>query len=144
MTSNNTPSGQVIASYTFTDLSFAPYKAFDNNSATTWLANSNKTNEYIGYEFSSNIKVKKATLLCTSSGGKYGDYTIQGYDGNDWIDISDSYTYTSAMSNTIQTSYITSNNYFQKFRILFSNVIRVANQGSLGIVQVQFYGRPQT
>ena len=82
MTSTTTPSGEVMA-YGSTNPSNLPYKAFDGTSSHGYIANA--VGNGIGYQFTSNVSIKKAFVK------PYWDsetYKIQvSSDNNTWYDV---------------------------------------------------------
>ena len=145
MTSATAPSGTVSASNNVSDAGLGGYafKAFDNNDSTIWLPNTS-TSEYIGYEFTSPIKISLATLKGMENvSGKEAKYTIQGYDGSNWIDLSSEQIYTIAMgqSRMVQNTQIIAGQKYSKYQIQFSTQIRQVNVGAMYPIQIQFYGR---
>ena len=146
MTSNTTPSGQVL--YSSQGSPDDGYMAFDKNNSTQWSASQGNFNstEYIGYKFTTSFKALLA---------KYTQRTLPGFSTNDivvkyqgsndnstWIDISDSFhVCMNAPSNPLTYSTLLSvlSNY-NYYRLLY--VSATLNNGVYPTVaELQFYGR---
>lgn len=145
MTSATAPSGTVTASNNTSDSNFGgrPYHAFDNNDSTFWLP-STSTSEYIGYQFTSPMKLSLATLKGTENvAGKEAKYYVQGYDGSSWVSLSSEQTYTVAMGTqkTVQKVPIIASQKYTQYRLQFTTQIRQTNVGAMYPMQIQFYGR---
>ena len=137
MTSNTTPSGEVIYSSVYNS-SYPAWKAFDENTSTNW-AGSSAVNGYIGYDFGTPIKLAK--VYFSHSNHVYASgattYKIQGYDGSNWVDLSDDYSYPSNTAEDKIYSVVTNASY-SKFRLYFTNS---GTGDTYDTTELQFYGR---
>jgi hypothetical protein len=133
MTSDTTPSGQVI--YTSTSGSDYPWRAFDGN----WTSTSGKyctgaTPGYIGYVFTANTKVYK-TLLKPHGDYQHASYQIQGStDGVTWDNCSSDTPCTPNAENTIINTATVEGRYWRAYGAANANVMGY-------MVEIQFYGR---
>ena len=136
MTSNTTPSGEVIATN-----SANAYKAFDGvygDTAEFYLPRS--VGSYIGYLFTENTKISKVKFVSNYTDGN--TYKIQGFDGTDWNDI---VTFT-GNGPASMADYIYSTQYidlplntpsYSGYRIYTNTVITTG--GNSGMWEIQFY-----
>ena len=86
MTSNTTPSGECFRS-SISGNDYEAYKAFDNNTSTYWAAN-HYVDDYVGYDFTTQVQINKISLYLTSAYGNVKNYKIQcSDDGTTWNDV---------------------------------------------------------
>ena len=138
MTSDTTPSGQVISSGNYTNQE--AWKAFDNNLSTTWSSANNTMPQYIGYKFTSQKTVTRVDITKRVSQVSTMTCKLQGSnDGTDWVDIGDSFTHTSSnTSATIDTYNFNNSTPYLYYRIyIISNTLDSQNPT---FTEVQFYG----
>lgn len=100
MTSNNTPSGEVISEYLNPVSGSESYKAFDGNSATYGAFGNQNINTYLGYKFTYPVKVRKIVL-----GNDYFNpprmqkFKIQYSDNNStWNDATNEQNFSNGMN----------------------------------------------
>lgn len=138
MTSDTTPSGQVIYSGYYTNQQ--AWKAFDNNNSTTWSSAANTTPQYIGYKFTSQKTVTRVDI--TKRVGQVSTMTckLQGSNnGTDWVDIGDSFTHTtSSTSATIDTYNFNNSTPYLYYRI-YITANNLTSQNPT-FTEIQFYG----
>ena len=129
MTSDTTPSGQVVKSGQY-QTSEASWKAFDGNSSTKWSSGTSGSVKYLGYIFTSSVCVNCIHFELDSA-DRIPNFTIQAYDGNTWDDI------TTAIVNTqaSRTYDFANNTNYLGYRI------SVTTNGAVVISTLQFYGR---
>lgn len=146
MTSNTTPSGEVISSVS----SSSSYYAFDrNNDNSTGQTSDNTTAYYIGYMFAEPITVNKATITefyfsRAAAGGITcsGKIVIQGSsDNSTWIDLSEPYTFNSGGTSSITYSATTVFNNESKYQYYRLYVYDRSGAVRALIRELQFYGR---
>ena len=135
MTSDNTPSGEVIFSQE-TDANYPAWKAFDNNNATGWQV-SFASGDYIGYNFGSATKVKKVSITnnldnSTVQARAIKGFKVQGYD-TEWHDIG---TFENNNNNLTNEFALNNDNAYSKYRVYVQT-----NWGNayLYVMEVQFY-----
>jgi hypothetical protein len=138
MTANNAPYGTASMNgnvYT----NYEPYKAFDNNQSTSWLATYGSTvNSRLQYEFTAPICPKKAKVVPYTNGtlGRLQGFKIQGYNGSSWVDL------TSELSGAVTAEHeaievdITTNDYYTQLGLIVTQC-----WGDVGVESLQFYGR---
>lgn len=139
MTSNTSPSGQVVVS----DSSYATnaYKVFDGDTttATTWYpaTNGGTPNTIIGYKFTSAVLCQKAehTMLAIC---ELHCVPVYSDDGINWIECGNSYIVNT--SNTIGKTTITEQNKHQYWGIKVTKVINTSSS-SCNSAEIQFYGK---
>ena len=94
MTSNTTPSGEVLASGT--EPGDEPWKAFDGNNKTIWSANTeNGAGEWVGYKFTKPVIAKKVDvgILSDKSQTHSTVFKIQASnDGSNWVNLTENLT----------------------------------------------------
>ena len=134
MTSATTPSGEVKESSSWNDNS--GYLAFDNNSSTGWIICVGPVGEYLQYNFTSKMLLKKVHLVRTSE-DYVSSFKIQGSnDETDWYDL-----YTGGGLPVTTDFNVSGNTEYKYFKFLVTG-----DKGSPGIVKLQlislqFYGR---
>lgn len=147
MTSATTPSGECFADSNATDQE--PYKAFDNNSSTTWSSNGlNYGTAYVGYSFTSQNKMYLADFTQRVISVTYPPRTgVIKYQGtNDingtWNDISDEITINAWVNSSPQVirNRLYGTTKYQHYRCLYISI-----SGSTEVypttADIQFYGR---
>ncbi len=132
MTSNTTPSGQVIYNSYFND-TYYPFYAFDGNDSTYWAQDSEATIGYIGYVFPSAVKIYK----CLANPGNQGRTVTARFkrsvDNSTWVNISDDFSYVPGGGAIIINAKNIASSRYYKFE---------GNTGStLNTCTLQFYGR---
>jgi hypothetical protein len=128
MTTNTTPYGEAIA--THEESGYGAYKAFDNSDSTYWAAGAGITNAAIGYDFDKPIVAKYVQWKDYGS-RRTGTYKIQGFDGSDWVDITDTQ---SSMSQSVARPF-TNNTAYTKYRFQ-----HVAPANNIAMISLQFFG----
>lgn len=146
MTSNNTPSGEVI--YSDSPSSNPAYYAFDNDQNTVNQQSSDTTNPYyVGYDFGTPVKVNRAQItnfyFSYSGAGTRataGDIVIQGSNDNSvWADLSSVETFSSdGTSSQTYTADKTLNNtnLYRYYRVYVFNRTSATRAT---VTEVQFY-----
>ena len=129
MTSNTTPSGIASAS---NESSASAYKAFDNNSNTSWYV-SNTTNAYIDYQFAENVRIYRAEITPAVQSGLSAMFTWQYIDNNTRHNIITQRSYGYGELLLGNPDNINCN----KWGVSISADVA----GNYGIVEAQFYGR---
>lgn len=139
MTSNTTPSGECTASTVY-GTGYEAYRAFDGDS-TTRCAPYNTSNvsvdHYVAYEFENPCIVDKAVVTIGGTNTPSRTYKFQGYNGTNWIDVSESFTNASGtFEHIIDTQRIA----YQGYRIFYPNcILWVRGSYSVDITELQFY-----
>lgn len=142
MTSNTTPSGEASAS-TVWKSGYEAYKAFDNDTATAWTANTH-LNSWVAYQFTSAFCLKavllKSDYMSNTSLYGLGDFKVQASsDGTTWDDL----TQTITNSHGVDPFYVvlpTNNATYNRYRIFVELSGTRNNQKFCGLATVQFYG----
>jgi hypothetical protein len=135
MTSNNTPSG-VANAYRNGGNNYAPWKAFDGSSATTYGTGDRRTsNDWISYTFPSPMRLYKFDYLT----GVQPSYSISVQGSNDEATWSDLYTGSINSDGSVLSEPISNNNPFTSFRIK-SNETSPSTYW-FDVQTIQFYGR---
>ena len=133
MTSDTTPSGQVIYSSQYS--SYYGYLAFKGTHATAsgWSPSNNNTRgEWLGYIFTESVKVHKAYINNEDRGG---EVSIQGSnDGTTWTDIKTGITLNT--NRTRVTVNFTNSSSYNRYRIIFTS-----DSTRPVVSELQFYGR---
>ena len=132
MTSNTTPSGEVIysAQYVSSNDSYRMWKAFDGDSSTMG-AFTNAVDGYLGYKFTSPVCVKYFECISDST----DDFKLQASnDNSEWVDL---YELT---SNTLSTN-VENNNSYLYYRVIQTS--KKTYSGGTGFYTLQFYGTPK-
>lgn len=138
MTSDTTPSGQVIYSSVWQDGTgaYKSWYAFDGNDSTGW-AGTIQTGNYIGYHFENPVRVTKAYMV-NQQQGTSASFRIQASnDGTNWVSVSDEIVYGGSENpSTFNVEVNTDGNYYTYYRLYnISSVSTTANTYTL-----QFYG----
>jgi len=141
MTGYTTPEGQVVYSSVSSNPSRLPWNAFVDMGFCQF-ADFSITNQYVGYLFTSPVKV----YVCENRGGGSAnrspkDTVYQGYDGTNWIDITEELNDLSVSSSTMVKHLVTKNlDTYQGYRYFIKN-----NGGASDDIdvygKVNFYGR---
>ena len=139
MTSNTAPSGECFGGTVYNNSSsYTYFKSFDGNTSTKYLSQSNN-NGYIGYKFSSPIKVYKAVFSNQDASiVRIKNFKIQGSnDGTNYTDITSgqypnngTYEQVCIMNPSIA---------YQYYRLFIVDVWSAGNY--IGTGEIQFYGR---
>lgn len=137
MTSNTAPSGTAFAS---TEREPA-YYAFDGNDTTYYGNNQNALPCYVGYTFTSAVKVAKVYIkpYYESSQPFIKDFKIQGSNDNFVSDVNDLYTGSFTTSETEKTVVFECDTPYTSYRLYVSTVYN--SPGYCSIKTLQFYGR---
>ena len=140
MTSNTTPSGNVIADYA--QSGYDAYHAFDGNDNTFWntYGSANPAaGHWIGYSFTRAVCVRMVTIL-----GRYNepynsikDYKIQGSNDGFANDIHTLATGQCAQNQGTTKVIFANNTNYKNMRVYADN----AWSGYIGASTIQFYGR---
>lgn len=150
MTSDTTPSGECICSGYATNQE--AYKAFDNNDSTTWShSNATYAGAYVGYKFSSSVKVDKIVFTKRNLSG-YGTGActakIQGSNDNStWVDLTSTLSFeqinTSIAGDTIAWNITQNSGKYLYYRLYYLTYEGQAVAGGLNptTAGIQFYGR---
>lgn len=146
MTSNSAPFGTASASTTAGSQS--AYRAFDGLGSDWWSSNNTNVNQYITYDFTNPINVKKLSLSgrrATSSVDQSPkDFRLLG-SNDDWNTSTEigSFTY-DGNSNIdaleVQDFDVTNDDYYKSLRIAIDTV-QPSNNNVISINLLQFYGR---
>lgn len=137
MTSNTAPSGEASASSSGS--SYAPYKAFDGNQGTKWLASSNGDG-WLQYEFASAIRLARVELFIAKSVTNTSEYleSITGANDGAETTIFDTQTLINSSSQNVTTILpITHSGSYKKIKLNLS----IPNTVQAYADEVQFYGR---
>lgn len=136
MTSDTTPSGQVIYNSVYTQSgSYAGWKAFDGNDSTGWAAASNTTGNYIGYVFVNPVLVTNAILYNKNEGSPCTCVIQASDDGTTWINISNPFTFSASTSNT--TVELTPSKAYRYYRLT-----NTTGNSTLNVFRFELYGKP--
>lgn len=147
MTSNTTPSGEVIFS-TYDDR-YAPYMAFDGVEGfyNSWASGTHETGSgpYVGYKFTKPTMVKRAIGKLTISGASTTNrIKIQASnDNSSWVDVSSTIEVVTANGNTgIDFDVIcTTNTHYTYYRIY---KVSSTTDARFWVKEAQLYGRAQS
>ena len=135
MTSNTTPSGQVIYSRQATNLS--AYKAFDNDTNTLWVpvrGTTSITGNFIGYKFTSPVCVKYASI----NFNRYTDCVLEASNDNDTYTPLKSISLGGGDAQQTDNEVITNDTAYLYYRIRFT---ANSTDADPNIAELQFYGR---
>jgi hypothetical protein len=145
MTSDTTPSGTATSSSIYSGSGTSPttylsFHAFDGDDHTKWAPLENESGSWVAYQFTSNVKIYKSSVLLNRVGTQ-GSNTlkIQTLKNNSWQDITG---FTSIPINTLTN--LNSNNIIEgeKFRALFNGVMIPDGDSQYTLLStLQFYGR---
>ena len=118
---------------------YLPSNAFDGNGATRWAAESGTPAEggWISWQYNKNIQPKSFTITSLI----YGTYvaTIQAYTNNEWIDITDEYTFSGYNSqNTNEMIQCNKTVNTNQFRVYFKNKNSNEYLHLQGVYSIQF------
>lgn len=152
MTSNTTPSGEVIyGSVRVADANY-PYYAFDGNmNGTDWNSQQNTLDEskvYIGYRFTNAVNVKRIAL-CVAKTTSYTDWYSSGTfkvmasnDNSVWDTLESSLTWVYP-NNQMQYFIIDNDNAYLYYKLVFLSYMYGNGTSTKGCVtaELQFYGR---
>ena len=140
MTSNTTPSGECIASSSYSS-QYDAYIAFNEDTSTYWNSATNDSygSAYLGYMFTEPTIVRKVRLITQSwnGGTRVSAFKLQGYNGSSWVDIGSEITGRSDGD----TSYIFDNlTAYEGYRVLITNgTSSTISQAELAVPLLQFY-----
>lgn len=135
MTSNTTPSGEVIYSSQYDTTNYNAYKAFDGNSSTTWCGTSSDTSPYIGYKFTSAKRVERVKFTLFKD-DESRTVQLQYKDGENWTNIGNAVS----ISPQVGGSTVI----FDVQNAPMSEYWRVQMNGNGGAYEVQFYDKYDT
>lgn len=141
MTSNTTPSGEVIYSKQYNGDQFA-YYAFDNNPSTSMQldAFNNISDNYIGYDFTIQkvVKIVKITQLIDNNVYYFYSWKFEGSNDNStWVELDE----VTANTESAVIRELTNTTAFRYYRC---HLVRTLNSAHpyYGIAyEIQFYGR---
>ena len=148
MSSNTAPKGTAFSSSTLNDSSNSgAWAAFNRNISNTWHS-AKGIPQYIGYDFTFGNIVNKVSVRSSVLGSSYTNrtesYVIQGFDGTDWVDLSDTITHQFVVSGDaplLETSFANGIAYSQ-YRLYVTNSTYQDSTNKYGIfAMIQFYGR---
>jgi hypothetical protein len=140
MTSDTTPSGECFGSSLWDANNTQYYKAFDGNTSDGWLSD-DQINAYVGYKFTSQIKVVKASI--TNNPYDYNNYIrlknykIQGSNDNFVSDVHDLATDIYPNQTVAKENVFSNNAKYQYYRYFIND----SHDGYIGAKDIQFYGR---
>lgn len=144
MTSDTTPSGQVIYSSKYSNA----YSVFDSDTGTYWFPSAGTgINAYIGYKFTSAIKVRKWRLLPLSCESQQTvSFILQGSnDNSNWTNIGTAQSvtyYTGTNTTNYKTVSIVNNTAYKYYRLkVASGELHSAGMYSAKTSIIQFWGR---
>ena len=140
MTSNNTPSGECFGS-SYRDSSCDYFKAFDNDSSTSWVPASNATNNTVGYNFGTKTKVTKFRMVSRRTTIHTDTFTVQGSDDNFVSDIHDLVSFTqeaNSQGGEYDEIKSISGNY-KSYRVFCPTVLYLASNYGVQTKEIQFY-----
>lgn len=140
MTSNTTPSGEVSASDYL--VGNEPWRAFNGNFNSYGWRNSGSplyVNQYITYEFPSNLKLVKATSYLYREQGAYATtMNIEFYNSADGVDFSNQIGTAQLVSSNVAVDSILNSGSTRYVRAkITSNSAGISGHG----MKFQFYGR---
>lgn len=147
MTSDTTPSG--VCYGTNPESNSEAYKAFDNDDTTAYSAYNGTTTtlvgEWLSYEFTNLVQLVKVAILffgkTSTSSYRYPKvYSIQGYDGSNWVTLYTRTTTTTSDSRISFEDIISPSSKYIKFRLL-AEERHTSGDIELEIFTMQFYGR---
>lgn len=118
MTSNTTPSGEVISGGLYNSTN--AYKAFDGSDSTSADGAPSSGSLYIGYDFGSPVVIYKASILLGNYYGRFYGFKAQGTNdlSEPWTDLSAEHTIT---QNTLYTFDFTTTGSYRYYRIIGTN-----------------------
>lgn len=139
MTSNTTPSGEVIASsFTSNRESWYAFSGLYWDGSNFWSSYGNGTNSWLGYKFNTPIIAKRVKVFLSND--RILTYKIQASNtgnNNDWVDISDVIT---ANNNATIIELNNSQAYLYYRLIAISCTSEGISYGAI-VHAMQFYGR---
>lgn len=130
MTSDTTPSGQVIYQSSHSD-EFAPWKCFDGNTSTAGTTKGGN-GSYIGYKFENPVCVKKAYIKMNNG----SNFTIQA--SNDNFVTKKDFVTLSCDGQSEQTINIDNDEKYTYYRLYCNSMLSGAY---FSLREIQFYGR---
>lgn len=151
MTSNTTPSGEAICSSTSSSAYSNAYHAFDNNDSTYHIpaVNSNSSDYYLGYSFSSTSETKVEKVICKAtsvSASYYFDIAVYaGSSTSNLVKVSDVKRLQSSGSNLQTIIFDITNpspNWLYVLKIEDDNTggkAHIQNTVALEVASLQFY-----
>lgn len=139
MTSNTTPSGEVIFSNE-KNATYAAWKSFDSDATTQWEPNGT-TGNYVGYDFGYDVRLVKFSYkgINNSSYSTWvmRDFKIQGSADKVTFDDVESFTYTASPNNQdFQLSKASS-----PYRCFRQYCVTGAGGADACVCELKFYGR---
>ena len=139
MTSNTgDDGGEAVVSAPYNNSVYPPYYAFDGNASTLTVFGLNNSISWLGYYFPSKVRVNRIGLQ-NYDNDRIIKFILQAFDGNDWINISNSID--NPTGNTLNHFNVSNNTYYNKYRIL---VVETANaEFWTNVAELQFYGREE-
>ena len=134
MTSNTTPSGEAIMS-AVQSTNYA-YYAFDNNSSSYANTQAAAGSAYIGYTFTRPVIVTGMYYKSKGDGWNCISGKVQGYDGTDWIDITNAITFASGEVAAAVNKYVSfeNNTPYYGYRLL-----AISKDTNFSATELQFY-----
>lgn len=144
MTSNTTPSGECIASGSFSEL-YQAYKAFDgvDTGNDKWVSQNNSP-WWLGYIFTSDVNIKGVYI--SNETGTYSDQGVKTLkvqystdNGLTWADASENITVT--QGGSIISAINGSPTDTKYWRVLCIDGYNIPSYNRVSILEIQFYGR---
>ena len=143
MTSNTTPSGECFGSGAYNS---SYYNAFDGvvTMVSGWASQNDANDKYVGYEFTTDARVKRVTLWTPASANnnEVKTFKVQYYnsDTSTWVDASDVLTYMTATQSSAFTKDFVLNANASSTKWRFLVLSNIAENNIIRICEAQFYG----
>ena len=138
MTSNTTPSGEVIFSSS-RGSDYAPWKAFDGNNSTIWQCYGIQAPQYIGYHSTQQFKVGYIRYRINGLRDQSGK--IQGSnDGSTWVDLTEEVSFNQPSSNWYTESLTKNIDNYDRYRIYLTSIENKDGSNRYAdFYEIQFY-----
>ena len=114
-----------------------------NGAVQSWASAITANDNYIGYDFNTNVKVYKLYMQNRNEGTSsrvIKTFKIQGYDTS-WVDVTNAINNSGGNVAAAESTYALSlknNNKYKKFRLFVTDYY---DSGYVGLWKLQFYGR---
>ncbi len=122
MMSKTTPSGIVTSSGIYSSI-YQSWQAFDRTTSTLWLSNQYTSSVYIGYKWGggdsktvTSYEIKYANGSCCEQRGPQ-DWTLQGWNGSEWIVVDTRNNETGWYLNFSRTYVVDNPGAYTKYRL---------------------------
>ena len=138
MTSNTTPSGEVIySSYRGSD--YAPWRAFDGNDSTIWQCYRIQAPQYIGYH--STQQFKAGYIRYRINGLRNQSGKIQGSnDGSTWVDLTEEVSFNQPSSNWYTENLTKNIDNYDRYRVYLTSIENKDGSNRYAdFYEIQFY-----